>query len=276
MDVETQIITDYHMHSTFSPDADHSPEMMCQRALELGLTEIAITEHAEWHPKMPLNGLPKVAAYFEAIAACRAQFEPLGLRVYSGVELGNPHHYPVEAAALLAKHNFEVVVASLHWLAGQNIHEAVCFADRDPDEVYADYFAELGQMTMNFEFDILAHFDRILWRGTLLGHTFEPRHLEPEIRDALSIIARHGRTLELNTTFLAHQLHWRPALTTMFAWFREEGGTRVVVNSDAHRTHEVGRNRALAEALLCEAGFSIPEQLLHVGHRQQAKLLPAS
>ena len=55
------------MHSTFSPDGDHSPAQLCQRALELGLTEIAITEHAEWQPASSLHDFSQVAAYFAAL-----------------------------------------------------------------------------------------------------------------------------------------------------------------------------------------------------------------
>jgi histidinol-phosphatase (PHP family) len=264
--------TDYHMHTTFSPDADHTPEAMCRQALALGLTEIAFTEHAEWHPKMSLGGLPRLAEYLAEVEACRVKFGPLGLQIYVGVELGNPHLYAKEATTLLAKNRFEVVLASLHWLDDENIHDAACFAGRDPDEVYSDYFAELGRMVMNFEFDIVAHFDRILWRGTLLGTPLEPRWLEPEIRETLAIIARYDRVLELNAAFLAREPHWRPTLVTLFRWFREEGGRRVVINSDSHRIGEIGRNRALAEQILEKAGFQLPEQLFRV--RAQLEVTP--
>lgn len=258
------ITTDYHMHTPFSSDGHDTPAAMCQQALALGLSEIATTEHAEWHPVMPHKGFQRVEAYFEAIEACRAQFGPQGLMLHAGVELGNPHVYSDEALTLLAGYPFDVVLASLHWLHGENIHEARCFAGREAEAVYADYFVELGRMVMNFDFDIVAHFDRILWRGTLLGATFDPLRLEPVIRETMATIVRYGRILELNTTFLDHKPHWREALVTMLRWFREEGGTRLVVNSDAHRANEIGRHRALAQTLLIEAGFELPTHLARV------------
>jgi histidinol-phosphatase (PHP family) len=255
------IVTDYHMHSIFSPDGHDPPRALCQQALALGLREIAITEHAEWHPGLSWNGFAQVDEYFEAMAACRAEFEPLGLKVYTGVELGNPHHYPTEAAALLAAYPFDVVLASLHWLYGENIHLEAVFADRHPDDVYADYFIELGRMATNVEFDIVAHFDRIVWRGMELGYYFSPERLEPIIRDTLSDIARAGRTLELNTRFFRHVPNWNNALMTILRWFRIAGGIGVVVNSDAHRADEIGRNLAEAKAILSFAGFQAPIRL---------------
>jgi histidinol phosphatase-like PHP family hydrolase len=41
----------------------------------------------------------------------------------------------------------------------------------------------------------------------------------------------------------------------MLRWYREEGGTRVVVNSDAHRVSQMGANLEIARAILDEAGL---------------------
>jgi histidinol-phosphatase (PHP family) len=263
-----KITTDYHIHSTFSSDGSHSPAIICQRALDLGLTEIAITEHAEWHPTVNQKGFPQVAEYFVAIEQCRARFEPLGLTVYTGVELGNPHEHYQEVTALLSAYPFDVIIASLHWLYGENIHLESCFANRNPDDVYTDYFTELGRMAANFDFDIMAHFDRIIWRGSLLGATFDPWRLAEVIQESLSTIARYGRALELNTRYLSHTPNWNEALVTMFHWFLLAGGTRVVVSSDAHRADGIGRDFFLAQEILSRAGFDLPTQLFQIesGH----------
>jgi histidinol-phosphatase (PHP family) len=237
---------------------------MCRQALKLGLQEIAITEHAEWHSSYPAQGLPLISDYFAAIEQCRAQFGPLGLTVHAGVELGNPHDYRMEASTLLAQYPFDVVLASLHWLYGKNVHLEEAFANNDPYRVYTDYFVELGQMVLNFDFDILAHFDRIIHRGTLMGIRFNPYPLEPIIRDTLAIIARYGRVLELNTTFLNHSPDWNDALVTMLQWYLQEGGTKVVVSSDAHRIAEIGRHFDIAVDILTRAGFNLPTQLFRV------------
>lgn len=260
-----QILTDYHMHSTFSPDGDDPPAALCQRAVDLGLQEIALTEHAEWHPNYSTEGFPQVDAYFEAIERCRLQFESLGLTVYAGIELGNPHQCVEPVTELLTEYPFDVVLASLHWLYDKNIHLEEVFVGHDPYQVYADYFTELSLMAMGFDFDILAHFDRILWRGTLLGIEFVPLRLEPVIREALATIARYGRVLELNTTFLDHNPNWNDSLVTMLRWYLQEGGTQVVVNSDAHRIGEIARHQEIAVDLLNRAGFELSDHLFRVG-----------
>lgn len=258
-DTKLKLRRDYHMHSTFSSDANDTPAAMCRRALALGLTEIALTEHAEWINGW--RGFPEPDAYFAAVAQCQAEFAPQGLTVRSGVELGNPHEHSQGVAALLDAYPFDVKVASLHWLYGENIHLPACFAGRHPDDVYADYFAALGQMAADSDADIIAHFDRILWCGTAIGARFDLARLEDVVREALTTIAWRGQALELNTRYLAETPQWHGPLVTMLRWFRESGGQRVVVNSDAHSAAQMGLNASLALDLLLEAGFDRPARI---------------
>ena len=258
------LLTDYHMHSTFSPDGDHSIEQLCARAVELGLREIAVTEHAEWHTGYPRPGFTVVDDYFEAIETCRAKYAPFGLQLHAGVELGNPHEFSAEATELIESYPFDVIIGSVHWLGDKNIHAPNCFTGLDPKQVYVDYFATMKRLVENFKIDILAHFDRILFRGVELYGEFDPLPLEDIIRDALRAVARANCSLELNTAHVMDKPGWQPALLTMFQWYRAEGGQSVVINSDAHRTPEIARDFVEAERLLTEAGFSLPRQHLHL------------
>lgn len=257
-----EITTDYHMHSTFSPDGNETPEALCRRALALGFTEIAITEHAEWIDGW--QGFPQAADYLAAIERCQTTFARHGLTVRSGIELGNPHEHAAEVADLLAAYPFDVKIASLHWLHGENIHLPACFDGRHPDDVYADYFAALGAMAAESDVDIIGHFDRILWRGTAMGAELNLARLETVVREALVTIAWRGIALELNTRYLNVRPDWHEALVTMLRWFRESGGSRVVVNSDAHRSEHIGLNAQLALALLDEAGIPAPTRIPRV------------
>lgn len=261
------ITTDYHIHSTFSPDGHDTPETICRYALAAGLTEIALTEHADWSPNGKFSGVDDLPAYLAAIQSCRAQFAPLGLTVYSGVELGNPHENVAQATRLITDYPFDLILGSLHWLKGKNVHYAECFAGRNPDDVYADYFAELGRLAAGFDVTIISHFDRILWRGLELGTPLNPLRLEKPIRRALATVARYGRVLELNTRFLTHKPGWVDSLEVMLRWYQQEGGQWVAVNSDAHTAGAVGQNRPQALKLLASAGFKTPHSLFCAGDR---------
>ena len=246
--------TDYHTHTTFSMDGRSSPEQMCERAVALGLKEIAFTEHAEWHNRQP--GFVQVERYFEAVEKCRQRFGKQGLRVLSGVELGNPHVYSAESTQLL-RHPFELRLASLHWLYGVNIHDDSCFKGRNFYTVLSDYFAELERMTIEFEFDMVAHFDRILWRPSLNQTPFDITLIEDRIRQTFATIIRYGRVLELNTKVLEAAYNWNTPLIVMLQWFAEEGGKAIAVNSDAHDSFQIARNRPTALSILAQTGLTV-------------------
>jgi histidinol-phosphatase (PHP family) len=258
--MEIMINTDYHTHTTFSPDGQHSPAAMCEQALAIGMKEIAFTEHVEWHP--PAFCRPDFSPYFEALAACQEQYGPRGLRVLSGVEIGNPHDYPDDVEALLHQHDFDVIVVSLHWLSGHNIQRQGCFENGHSPHVYEAYFTELTYMValanlwLPPDKTIIAHFDRIFWAGILAGYRPDLERLESVVRDLWEVVAASGAALELNTRFLRFNPGWRFELVTMLRWFREAGGERIVVNSDAHRQEHLGMNFPLATQLLDAAGFA--------------------
>lgn len=247
--------TDYHTHSNFSPDGHHTPEAMCAAALNLGLESLALTEHAEWFGFQP--GFPHVDRYWERIMACQAQFGPEGLTVLPGVELGNPHDYAVQAGRLLNRYPFAVVIGSIHYLNGHNIHLPQCFANKESDDVFHDYFVELRRMVENFPVDFVAHFDRIFWRAYLLHLPFDPYYHEEVIREALTAIARRSGGLELNTKLLGQEPNWHQVLQLLLGWYAECGGHTVLVNSDAHGTTELGQNQTLALQLLAGTGLKV-------------------
>lgn len=257
---EHNITTDYHMHTTFSPDAHASMEAMCRQAIQLGMTEIAITEHIEWHPRGRWL-FPKIEAYFQEIERCREQFASDNLVIFSGIEMGNPHHYPVEASALLTVYPFDFKIGSIHWLNNSDIHDVRTLAHRDVDEVLTEYFAEMASMAEQANIDMVAHFDRIFWPAVRLHGQIDLLPLEPLIRQTLRVMIRNGIALELNTHFVAHDPSWNDAIIAVLTWYREEGGGRVLVNSDAHRINEIGRYRDVAAHLLASSGYGSAARL---------------
>src|SRR5438128_11538733 len=74
-------------------------ERSCERALELGLPAIAFTDHADFVKVHDDQYCVDINGYLDCVDRCRARFS--GLRILSGVELGEPHWCPDETAAIL-------------------------------------------------------------------------------------------------------------------------------------------------------------------------------
>jgi len=250
------ILTDLHMHSTHSLDGSNSIAELCEQAISLGLTHIAITDHVEWLPD-GRHQRPDFDRYFAEMRSCQQRYAAQGLTLLTGLELGNPHEHRAAVDELLSSYAFDIVIGSMHWLDGQNIHYSSIFAGCDPYDIYTLYFDAIAQVAASVDCGIIAHFDRIFWPGSTLFGPPEIVRVEAAVRRAVCAAVEHGCVLELNTRFLTHEPNWNDSLLQVLRWYREEGGEFVAVNSDAHRIAEIGRSRHIGEELVAAAGCSL-------------------
>ncbi len=260
---------DSHVHTQWSWDAPAgSMEQTCRRAVDLGLPAVAFTEHADYttwvaNPHKPVNeqwperagtgpdgrfGTPPldVAGYLGCLQRCRELFP--GLRIVSGVELGEAHWHQAEVAALLAGHDFDRVLGSLHSL-GRDAPVMVDAAMYDPARPGALIRAYLTEALTMIEsaapFGVLAHIDYPVryWPG----RRFEPAEFEEEYRGVLRALARSGRALEINTRV--------PLAAEIVRWWHEAGGDAVTFGSDAHAPEHLATLFAEAAAVAEATGF---------------------
>jgi histidinol-phosphatase (PHP family) len=255
---------DNHVHSEFSWDTgvNASMEETCRRAVEIGLPSVAFTEHVdftEWsdhdHPVGTLAGRERVLpvdvdGYLASIEKCRGLFPEL--RVLSGIEAGEPHHFAGSVAAVLKHGQFDRVLGSLHSVVhdGRLVYADRLFGHLPADVVVRDYFGELLRLVEDSDvFQVLAHCDypRRYWPMRHAGE-YREADFEEEYRAVFRALATSDRALELNTTSPL-------ASTTLMRWWYEEGGGAVSFGSDAHVPIRVGRLFDVAVDIVEAAGF---------------------
>ena len=263
----SRLPADNHVHSQFSWDtgAEASMERTCARAVQVGLPAVAFTEHVDFTVWGAGDNPPATAAaiatrervrpldvdgYLASIQACRERFP--GLRILSGIEAGEPHHFVGSVAAVLDGGRFDRVLGSLHSV----VHEGrLVGVDRvlrqlDPDAVMRGYFAELLALVENSDaFQVLAHCDypRRSWPTGRVGQ-YREADFEEEYRTVFRALARSERALELNTRSPL-------ASVTLMRWWYEEGGGAVSFGSDAHVPLRVGEHFGVAVDVVEAAGF---------------------
>jgi histidinol-phosphatase (PHP family) len=262
---------DSHVHSEWSWDAPHaSMRRSCARAVQIGLLAVAFTEHLDhtvW--RVDLEGpyasdhltslagpdgilTPPVfdaAGYLEAIGQCRERFP--GLRILSGLEMGEPHRHADGCARILAAGRFDRVLGSLHTLPDRGTFAEPwgIYPHRDAGSVLREYLAGVTAMVAAVDtFEVLAHIDYPIrsWPADKAG-PFKPAAFEDEFRHALRATARSGRALEINTRIPLH--------ATILAWWHEEGGDAVTFGSDAHLPAYVGHGFTEAAQMAEAHGF---------------------
>jgi len=180
-------------------------EHSCARAVEIGLPAIAFTEHLDhtvWRIELEgpyahddLIGLADpdglltppsfdAVGYLEAIGRCRERFP--GLRILSGLEMGEPHRHAQACASVLEAGRFDRVLGSLHSLPdrGSFAEPWGIYPHRDAHEVVREYLAGVAEMVAQSDvFSVLAHIDYPVrsWPVERAG-PFHPQAFEDEFR----------------------------------------------------------------------------------------------
>jgi histidinol-phosphatase (PHP family) len=229
-------------------------EASCRRAIEIGLPAIAFTDHADFVQVHEGQHRIDIAGYLDTIERCRARYT--GLRILTGVELGEPHWFPDEAAAVLAAGPLDKVLGSVHCirLDGELV-DASQFPHRagvDMKQATRRYFAEmLAMVEADQPFETLAHLDypKRYWPASAAAYS--EKDYEDEIRAVLRAAVATGRILEVNTT---RGDRLCPDLAVV-RWWRELGGRAVQYGSDAHSPDKVAEGFRVATQMVESAGF---------------------
>jgi histidinol phosphate phosphatase HisJ family len=242
---------DCHLHTDNSFDSETPAESVVERARELGIETIAITDHCdilEWSD--------------ENIARSNAQAAELNSRygditVLRGIELGEPLQSPEQTAIALGLCEYDFILCSLHNIAGE---EDFYFLHPDRDqaqELIRRYFDELLETVRWNEFDSLAHFTYPLRYITDRdGVQVDMERYQPIMTEILATLAANGKALEINTSGLRTPAGFLLPTVEYVKRFRELGGKYITLGSDAHVPEHmaVGMREGIAAAK--EAGFT--------------------
>jgi histidinol-phosphatase (PHP family) len=224
--------------------------------MERGLSEIGITDH------IPLYFLPEAErdptlamkesdfdGYIAEVLEVKEEFQGR-IAVRLGLEADYREGHEDELARWLARADWDLVVGSVHWVAGGWIDapgSAGRFEREGTDFLYDEYYRLLAKAASTGFFDILSHFDLPKKFGHRPGR---PR--EDAERAALAAAKGSGCAVEISSAGLrkpvAEAYPESRLLEQMVA-----AGIPVTFASDAHAPAEVGwgYDRTLALARGC-------------------------
>ena len=245
---------DYHIHTRHSFDSTAVPEEICRRAVELSLPEIGFSEHWDVGPYEEVTRFLQPQAWWEELQRLRRLFAGR-LTIRAGLEIAEPHLYPQDTASILASLPFDYVLGSVHFVGPHMMFDEKYFSRCTPDEVYLSYFAELEKMVRQADVDIVAHFD-IPARTAIPIFGYEVARYEAAIRAVLAVVIERGLALDVNVAGLRKPANNLMPAPLILGWFRQMGGERLTLGSDAHTVEQLGLNFDQALQAIREAGFT--------------------
>ena len=256
-----KILADCHSHSNCSFDGEAPMETMCARAEALGLAYYALTDHCECDQ---YDGSPEFGGrkYYDVVRRAWRELEENrkrfpNLRLLKGIELGQPLQNLPAARDALSGRDYDVVIGSLHNIAGMrdfyHLGEAG-FSEEELDRIFEAYFNEICEMLEWGAFDTLAHL------------TYPLRYLcKPGERPSF---ARYGAQLDRIFKKLIERTDV-PVLPDreVFSRYHALGGRRITLGADAHCPENVAKGIPEALDILREIGYT--EYTVFVGRRPQ-------
>jgi histidinol-phosphatase (PHP family) len=259
---------DYHMHTNLSCDSRATMAEMCRSALAKGLHEVSFTEHFDVHPLDSCTGYYQPDRYFSTLDAVRREFEPQGLTVRAGVEVGEIHRWPELIQPVLEGYPYDLVLGSLHWVGDLNVFDNQFYRAAPPEDTIPAYFIELEAMARHGGFEVLSHPDVIKRVAYAIYGGFEIGEWEAWVRPVWQACIEQGIAIEINTASLRLAIaEAHPGLNAL-RWYREMGGELLTLGSDGHRPDHVGFRLAEAVDLARAAGF---ERVCSFEQRRVAK-----
>ncbi len=254
-------IHDSHIHTKYSFDSarDGTAELesiICA-SIAAGIDEITLCDHCDIddilygiYPEYPADKIR------EDVLEAREKYKGK-IRVNFGIELGEPHARPIEASALLDRMGFEFVIGSLH-----NLREYPDFAmlkyemmtDGQLDYIVKRMLDELVEIIDYGRIATLAHITYIKRYLDLSGVKYDLAKYRDGFASVFRKLIEADIALEINTSGLRRGSVTMPD-RELIELYRECGGERVTLGSDAHTSLDVGKGIEATAAMLRELGF---------------------
>lgn len=252
-------LPDYHLHTFRCGHAGGASRDFVRKAVEQNLLEIAFTDH------IPLYFLPyerrdprlamredQFEGYVEEVDSLRRESAP-EIPIRLGLEADYAEGHEEALAGWLARADFDLVLGSVHWVAGDWIDapgSAARFAAEGTERLYAEYYRLLAKAAGTGLFDVLTHFDL----PKKYGH--RPHRPLDEAEDAAIAAAKAaGCAVEISSAGLrkpVRELYPEPRLLRKLAAAR----VPVTFSSDSHAPAEVGWGYAETLATARECGVT--------------------
>ncbi len=241
---------DNHNHSQFSFDGlgRTTMEDSVREAVIKGLSGICFTDHCDFaSPEMgfenPLKEVFDVEAQQKEVDRLRGTVT--GIKILKGIEVGVNNKCRGQLAEILERHEFDQIIASVHYLDGMDPFKGEFYTGREWKEAYSYYLETLWEEMkwLGDRFDIMGHYDYIVRYAPYEKTGIFYRDFADLTDMMLKFLAENGKALEINTKTYQDFSGRTPVLDPdILKRYREFGGEIISLGSDSHYAEHVGFN----------------------------------
>ena len=250
------IICDCHNHTNFSADCEAPAEHMIEKAIDLGLSYLCITDHMD--PDMNFPGLDftfDLNSYFKKHKEWKEHYKGR-ITILTGIELGLQPHIAGDLNAVLNSGIYDFVIGSIHVADRIDPYLPEYWADKTEYEgVHRYYENALESLAAFDDFDSFGHLDYIVRYAPTKAENYSYQKYKEIIDEILKTLISKNIGLELNTAGLKYGLGFAHPHTDILKRYKELGGEIITIGSDAHKPEHLAYDFRKVPAILEECGF---------------------
>ncbi len=249
-------IIDLHTHTDSSQDGNHPVDLMAQTAADNGIEAVAFTDHCEVDVFFSSGFDKRVERSHKEVSRAKKDFEGK-IEILRGIELAEAHYDTALSEKILADHDYDVVIGSLHNLRNMpDFYDFETFDGLDTVALMNEYFDELLNLLQWGNFDILAHITypfRYIFNHC--GYVEDINKYKNKVDEILKLCAEKDKALEINMGGLKYPINLPSPNIDTVKRYKELGGKLISVGSDSHYAERIGFGIPNAYEMAREAGF---------------------
>ena len=252
---------DQHLHTEFSGDSETPVMDMINKAKELGLPGITVTDHSDpEYKEVPGKFDLDIENYTKTIPEIARRESTQDFKIYCGIELGLQPHLVKVQEEIAKSYDFDIIIGSVHQVRTMDPYYKSFYEAMGMKNGYREYYEEMLENVTHFnDFDTLGHMDYI--------RRYAVRHLPPEegemrfedyrelTDEVMRTLIRKDKSLEVNTgSYRSRLTEPNPSIQYLKRYY-ELGGRLITIGADAHKPDTVGDHFDELPEMLKNIGF---------------------
>ena len=253
------MIYDCHLHTEFSGDSETPVRRQIERAIQLGMMEMCITDHHDYDTSFcDTNFNLDIPSYLTVLQSLRNEYKER-IRINIGVELGLQNHLKRYLHNLEKEYGscFDFIIGSSHFVMGMDPYDSDYWETYGEEDGLEQFFkVSLSRVRNLYDtFDSFGHLDYIVRYAPHQNSCYTYQRYEQWIEPLLMELIRHGKGLECNTGGFKYGLGQPNPCNRILKRYRELGGEIITIGSDAHSPEFLGNAFEECRRILLECGF---------------------
>ena len=252
------MLHDQHCHSVYSKDSKEDLENYFLIACKYQVKYLVTTEHIEFnsvcdHQDWTVD-FPHLIKELQNNHQKYPSITPL-----LGVEIGYRKDHLLEMKKLIQSEPFDVVNMSIHDNGVYDYYFQDMYQEIGVNNMLQIYFNNIIDALDNFDdFDVLSHFDYGFKTAFLVNNDLKITSYEQITRMIFKKLIKLNKALEINLK-VQLTINDDNHLKTILRWYKEEGGKKLTLSSDAHKKEAYDNYYIIQKKytdLIKEAGFN--------------------